>query len=252
MAPDFMFLLIISWITRDFNLCYLYDHVCSYRWTIWKLSGSGEAELLVILKNLKQLWRASLSTPPRLLLGKYLLLLLRALCLSLALCSCPVIPLWFVSNQENGDQEDGENGRYWPMPSASQITNPATITTPTGRSTPLATCGTTASWQACSPARVCRTLLLARVWARGGLGRALHDGEATKTPGCVGEPICWRGREEMVAASFTQRQVPSAAGCVIRCPPIRRSPAACSPGTSLPQPVRHHLSSLSLPSLEQT
>jgi hypothetical protein len=85
---------------------------------------------------------------------------------------------------------------------------------------------------------------LARVHARGGRGRTLHEGEATRTPGREGEPAGRRRREEMAAASFTGRE--------FRCPPYRQSPLTCSPGTSPPLPVRHHSPSLSLPTLEQT
>jgi hypothetical protein len=60
------------------------------------------------------------------------------------------------------------------MPSASQITNPATVTAPTGRSAPSATRGTAALWLACLPARVSVVIACPRpcaCWLREGAAR---------------------------------------------------------------------------------
>jgi hypothetical protein len=76
--------------------------------------------------------------------------------------------------------------------------------------------------------------------ACGGQGRALHDGEVTRTPGRGGEPTGRRRREDMAAVSFTAAKSLA--------PPSRRS----APRTSLPLPVRHHSPLLPFPNLEQT
>jgi hypothetical protein len=191
-------------------------------------------------------WRTSLSTQPWLLLGKSLLLLLLSLCLSLTLCSCPDSPCDLLLTRRTATGRMGENGCSGPMPLASQITNPATVAASTTRSTPSATCRTTASWLACLPARGWRTisrrarlLASAQVVAEGGRcntprppGRSERDGEATGR----------RMREEMAVASFS-------AAKSWRC---WLWDLVFSPGTSPPQLVRHHLPLLLLPTLEQT
>jgi hypothetical protein len=90
----------------------------------------------------------------------------------------------------------------------------------------------------CSPcdSSLTRRIATRRMGKMAATGRCRQPPKSSTLPPSPHLPV-----DRRLPWSFTHRQVPRATSHVIWCPPNRRSPATCLPGTSPPQPVRSHV-----------